>query len=73
MRDGRKALKACRSPCTLAKRAAMTEQHLAKTFEPAEIEARWYRHWETTGKFRPERTDAAPFTIVNPPPKSVTH
>jgi valyl-tRNA synthetase len=41
---------------------------LAKTFEPAAIEARWYAHWEQNGLFRPERPDAAPFTIVNPPP-----
>ncbi|WP_435418405.1 valine--tRNA ligase [Parerythrobacter aurantius] len=41
---------------------------LAKTFDPAEIEARWYRHWEEKGLFRPERPDAEPFTIVNPPP-----
>ncbi|WP_420383382.1 valine--tRNA ligase [Novosphingobium sp.] len=41
---------------------------LAKTFEPATIEAKWYRHWETSGAFRPARPDAAPFTIVNPPP-----
>ena len=46
----------------------MTEQTLDKTFEPAEIEARWYSHWETNGLFRPERPDAVPFTIVNPPP-----
>ncbi|WP_338445448.1 valine--tRNA ligase [Pelagerythrobacter marensis] len=41
---------------------------LPKTFDPAEIEARWYAHWETGGLFRPERPEAAPFTIVNPPP-----
>ncbi len=41
---------------------------LAKTFDPAEIEARWYAHWEDKGLFRPERPDAEPFTIVNPPP-----
>ena len=46
----------------------MTEQTLDKTFEPAAIEARWYSHWETNGLFRPERPDAVPFTIVNPPP-----
>jgi valyl-tRNA synthetase len=44
----------------------MTE--LSKTFDPAEIEARWYAHWEATNAFRPERPDAAPFTIVMPPP-----
>jgi valyl-tRNA synthetase len=41
---------------------------LPKTFDPAAIEARWYAHWEDKGLFRPERPDAQPFTIVNPPP-----
>ncbi|WCP14342.1 Valine--tRNA ligase [Sphingobium sp. AntQ-1] len=44
----------------------MTE--LPKIFDPAEIESRWYAHWESNGLFRPERPDATPFTIVNPPP-----
>ncbi|MXO58115.1 valine--tRNA ligase [Altererythrobacter salegens] len=41
---------------------------LDKTFDPAAIEAKWYSHWEETGQFRPERPDAEPFTLVNPPP-----
>ncbi|WP_097065131.1 valine--tRNA ligase [Sphingomonas guangdongensis] len=44
----------------------MTE--LAKTFDPAVIEAKWYAHWEEGGLFRPERPGAEPWTIVNPPP-----
>jgi len=44
----------------------MTE--LAKTFDPAAIEARWYAHWEGRGLFRPDRPGAEPWTIVNPPP-----
>ena len=44
----------------------MTE--LPKTFDPAEIESRWYAHWETRGLFRPDRPNAEPWTIVNPPP-----
>jgi valyl-tRNA synthetase len=44
----------------------MTE--LPKTFDPAAIEKRWYQHWEENGLFRPERPDAEPWTIVNPPP-----
>jgi valyl-tRNA synthetase len=44
----------------------MTE--LAKTFDPAAIESRWYQHWEENGLFRPERPGAEPWTIVNPPP-----
>lgn len=47
-------------------RSAMTE--LAKTFDPAAIETRWYAHWEEQGLFRPERPGAEPWTIVNPPP-----
>jgi len=41
---------------------------LPTTFTPGDIEQRWYTHWESTGAFRPERPDAEPFTIVNPPP-----
>ncbi|WP_379547903.1 valine--tRNA ligase [Qipengyuania sp. DSG2-2] len=41
---------------------------LSTTFDPAEIEARWYSYWEENGCFRPERPDAEPYTIVNPPP-----
>jgi len=44
----------------------MTE--LPKTFDTAEIETRWYQHWETSGQFRPDRPGAEPWTIVNPPP-----
>jgi valyl-tRNA synthetase len=45
----------------------MTTQ-LDETFDPAAIEARWYRHWEENGLFRPHRPEAEPFTLVNPPP-----
>jgi valyl-tRNA synthetase len=44
----------------------MTE--LPKTFDPAEIESRWYAHWEGEGLFHPDRPGAEPWTIVNPPP-----
>lgn len=44
------------------------ETGLDKTFDPKGIEAKWYAHWEGAGLFRPERPDATPFTIVNPPP-----
>ena len=54
------------SETTTPQESGQTE--LAKTFEPAAIEARWYKHWEANGLFRPERGDAQPFTIVNPPP-----
>ncbi|OBX19161.1 valine--tRNA ligase [Erythrobacter sp. QSSC1-22B] len=41
---------------------------LPTTFDPADIEARWYSHWEDNGLFRPARPGAEPYTIVNPPP-----
>ncbi|MEQ8310938.1 MAG: valine--tRNA ligase [Sphingopyxis sp.] len=41
---------------------------MEKTFDPAAIEAKWARTWESRGLFRPSRPDAQPFTIVNPPP-----
>ncbi|MCR5872445.1 MULTISPECIES: valine--tRNA ligase [unclassified Sphingomonas] len=41
---------------------------LPKTFDPADIEQRWYAYWESNGLFRPERPGAQPWTIVNPPP-----
>lgn len=39
-----------------------------RTFDPGAIEKKWYAHWEENGLFRPERGEAEPFTIVNPPP-----
>ncbi|OQW72985.1 MAG: valine--tRNA ligase [Proteobacteria bacterium ST_bin14] len=41
---------------------------LPKTFDPSEIEQRWYAHWEANGLFHPDRPGAEPWTIVNPPP-----
>ncbi|SFO18683.1 valine--tRNA ligase [Sphingomonas sp. OK281] len=41
---------------------------LPKTFDPSSIESRWYAHWEASGQFRPDRPNAEPWTIVNPPP-----
>jgi valyl-tRNA synthetase len=41
---------------------------MEKTFDPAAIEAKWAHEWESRGLFRPERPDAVPYTIVNPPP-----
>ena len=36
---------------------------LPKTFDPAEIESRWYAHWEDKGLFAPDRPGAEPTTI----------
>ena len=67
MPDGAKSAPCAHAPA-LAKRRPMSDTALDKTFDPASIEARWYEHWETKGLFRPERPDAQPYTIVNPPP-----
>jgi valyl-tRNA synthetase len=42
-----------------------------KTYQPSEVEGRIYKIWETAGAFRagrPERVQAAPYSIVIPPP-----
>jgi valyl-tRNA synthetase len=42
-----------------------------KTYQPSEVEGRIYETWEQAGAFRagrPERTQAAPYSIVIPPP-----
>src|SRR5216110_2770108 len=44
---------------------------IEKTYHPAEVEGRIYQRWEAAQAFRagrPERRDAAPYTIVIPPP-----
>ncbi|TWC05559.1 valyl-tRNA synthetase [Bradyrhizobium macuxiense] len=44
---------------------------IEKNYQPADIEHRMARIWEESGAFkagRPDRKDAAPFTIVIPPP-----
>ncbi|MCA6121728.1 valine--tRNA ligase [Bradyrhizobium sp. WSM 1704] len=44
---------------------------IEKNYQPADIERRMSQIWEDSGAFkagRPERKDAAPFTIVIPPP-----
>ena len=44
---------------------------IEKNYQPADIESRMSRIWEESGAFRagrPECKDAAPFTIVIPPP-----
>jgi len=46
---------------------------LSKSFEPAEIESRWYAEWERRGYFQGGRhvntgTDPAPYVIQFPPP-----
>ncbi len=42
---------------------------LAKSFEPAEIEKRWYARWEDAGYFKAgDKADAPAYCIMLPPP-----
>ena len=48
---------------------------LSKSFEPQDIESRWYAHWERSGYFSagqhvapPEGVESRPFVIQFPPP-----
>ncbi|TXS95459.1 valine--tRNA ligase [Parahaliea maris] len=38
-----------------------------KTFQPADIETRWYQEWEARGYFKPQGGESA-FSIMIPPP-----
>ena len=47
----------------------MSCEPLAKSYDPAEVEKKWYRFWETKGFFRADNTSPkARFSIVIPPP-----
>ena len=39
-----------------------------KSYNPHEIESRWYSHWEEQGYFAPAEGDAEPYCIMIPPP-----
>jgi valyl-tRNA synthetase len=41
---------------------------IAKTYNPKEVEDRWYQHWMEQGFFRSVPDEREPFTIVIPPP-----
>ncbi len=45
---------------------------LAKSFEPHEIEARWYDHWVAAGYFQPSGNTAQPSFCIQLPPPNVT-
>ncbi|MBN2058243.1 MAG: valine--tRNA ligase [Candidatus Saganbacteria bacterium] len=44
-------------------------EELAKVYDPAQVEQKWYKIWEDSKLFTPEEnSDKEPFTIVIPPP-----
>ncbi len=47
----------------------MSHQEIPKTYNPKEVEDKWYAHWEKNGYFHAEvEADKEPFCIVIPPP-----
>ncbi len=47
----------------------MENSGLAKTYEPGEVEQKWYAYWEKHDLFHANtKTDKPPFSIVIPPP-----
>ena len=45
---------------------------LANSFEPGDIERRWYRHWEQAGYFQPSMDPSRPSFSIQLPPPNVT-
>jgi valyl-tRNA synthetase len=50
----------------------MPAMELAKSFEPAEIEKRWYAQWESAGYFKARDNAQAPAYCIMLPPPNVT-
>ncbi len=47
----------------------VAEARLGKTYEPHQVENKWYPRWEEAGYFAPtENAEGDPYTIVIPPP-----
>lgn len=49
-----------------------TSSELAKSFEPNEIEARWYPKWEKSGYFKPGLDPKKPSFAIQLPPPNIT-
>src|SRR5690625_404019 len=58
-----------RSPAARPARPARNNgsMHMDKTYQPAELEQKWYRTWEQAGYFAPDGS-GAPHCIAIPPP-----
>jgi len=41
---------------------------IAKKYDPAQVEGKWYQHWMDKGYFRSQPDEREPYTIVIPPP-----
>ena len=45
----------------------MSTKELTKTYNPLDVEGKWYPEWEKSGAFSPSDSDHS-FTIMIPPP-----
>ncbi len=46
-----------------------TQEEMPKAYEPASVEAKWYKHWLEKEYFKPQiDPDKKPFVIIMPPP-----
>lgn len=51
------------------KKEVTAKMEISKTFEPKDLEKKWYQFWEENGYFKPrENTAQKPFTVLMPPP-----
>ena len=47
----------------------MEKEVLPKSYEPKDVEEKWYRFWEENGLFKPDiNSEKEPFCVVIPPP-----
>ncbi|WP_031295178.1 class I tRNA ligase family protein, partial [Pseudogulbenkiania ferrooxidans] len=47
-------------------------EQLAKSYEPGDLERRWYQHWEQAGYFKPSMDTSKPSFAIQLPPPNVT-
>ena len=46
----------------------MTKNNLSTTYHPNEIEKKWYKTWEDSNSFKPNKKNKDSYTIMIPPP-----
>ena len=50
----------------------MSTEELAKSFEPSQIEQRWYETWEKRGDFKATLDESKPSFSIQLPPPNIT-
>ena len=41
---------------------------IGKTYDPSQVEDKWYKHWMDHGFFNSKPSEKEPYTVVIPPP-----